>query len=421
MQVNIPFREPLTPLPDRSWSDDLWGRPDGRPWTTLPEQEIVTRSRAEVDLPARTLVVMGSGDPQRARAVAEVAAKAGWPVIAEPTAMAAAAQTGAGVLRCGVLLLAGGELPAGVRYVPTPLRPDAVLLVGRPTVSPDVGAVVGGDVPVFSVDAVPEWSDPAHTVSRVEEWLDVEDVPCAEEPDPKWLAVWQRADAAAAAVLDKELDAETALTGLRAARDLVAALPPQAVLFLGASNSIRDVYMAAAAREDIAVYANRGTAGIDGNVSTAMGLALALNTPEGARFPCYALIGDLTFVHDSNGLFLGPDERRPNLTLVVLNDRGGGNFSLLPEGAPEYKQGFERVFAAAHDTDLVGLCAAHHVAHTAIESAEQLHAVLRGPAPVGLRVAEVRTNRAALRGQHMRLHKALNSALAGILNAALAY
>lgn len=419
VQVNIPFREPLTPVPDRTWSDDLMGRPDSKPWTTLPDREVVVRGHTEVDLPARTLVVIGSADAPRVRAVADVAAKAGWPVIAEPTAVAAARQSGAGVLRCGVLLLAGGELPTGIRYLPSVLRPEAVLLVGRPTLSPDVGPVIG-DAPVFSVDAYPDWADPSHTVSHVEEWLDVDYIPCAEDPDSKWLQAWQRADRAAAAVLDEALDTESSLTGLRVARDLVANLPAQAMLFLGASNTIRDVYMAAEPRADVTVHANRGVAGIDGNISTAVGLALGLNTPGGARFPCFAFMGDLTFLHDTNGLLVGPEERRPDLTLVVLNDRGGGNFSLLPDGAPEHRRGFERVFGTPHDTDFARLCAAHHVAHTVVDSHEQLRHVLHQPAPVGLRVAEVRASRETLRLQHMRLHKALTAALAEILNTSLA-
>ncbi|WP_236787813.1 2-succinyl-5-enolpyruvyl-6-hydroxy-3-cyclohexene-1-carboxylic-acid synthase [Amycolatopsis sp. GM8] len=416
VQLNIPFREPLTPVLDRTWSDDLMGRPDGKPWTTLPERDVVFRNHTGIELPANTLVVMGSSDPQRVRAVAEVAAEAGWPVIAEPTAVAPARQSGASVLRCGVLLLAGGELPTGIRHLPSPLRPEAVLLVGRPTLSPDVGPVVG-DVPVLSVDAYPEWSDPAHTVRHVEEWLDVDDVPHAKDPNSKWLDLWAHADRTVAAVVDEALDAEPSLTGLRVARDLMAALPPQAMLFLGASNTIRDIYMAAEARADVTVHANRGVAGIDGNISTAVGLALGLNSPEGPKFPCYALMGDLTFLHDTNGLLVGPEERRPNLTLVVLNDHGGGNFSLLPDGAPEHRRGFERVFATPHDTDLAELCAAHHVAHTVIDDPGQLAAVLHQP-PVGLRVAEIRADRDILRIQHIRLHKALTAVAASMLNAA---
>ena len=77
-----------------------------------------------------------------------------------------------------------------------------------------------------------------------------------------------------------------------------------------------------------------------------------------ARSPTYAIMGDLTFLHDSNGLVIGPDEPRPDLCIVVLNDDGGGIFALLEQGAPEHAGVFERVFGTPHGTDLAALCAA---------------------------------------------------------------
>ena len=99
------------------------------------------------------------------------------------------------------------------------------------------------------------------------------------------------------------------------------------------------------------VVASRGLAGIDGCVSTAAGLALA-----GDR-PAYALMGDLTFLHDANGLLIGPHEPQPDLTVVVTNDDGGGIFTLLEPGEPERAADFERVFGTPTGTDLAALCA----------------------------------------------------------------
>ncbi len=205
-------------------------------------------------------------------------------------------------------------------------------------------------------------------------------------------------------IRDSEEDAWP--SGLRIARDIVDALPSGAMLFLGSSNPVRDVDLVAETRTDLAIHANRGVAGIDGNVSAAIGLALG----EPDR-PGYALLGDLTFLHDSNGLLIGPDEARPNLAIVVLNDDGGGIFSLLEQGAAEHKNSFERVFGTPHGADLAALCAGYRVPHVVAESPEQLRDALR-PRP-GLRVIEVRADRARLRDLHARLRAAVADAAFG--------
>ena len=153
------------------------------------------------------------------------------------------------------------------------------------------------------------------------------------------------------------------------------------------------------------VHRNRGAAGIDGTVSTAIGAA------AGHSGPAYALLGDLTFLHDSNGLMLGPYEQRPDLTIVVFNDDGGGIFSLLEQGGPEHSDSFDRVFGTPHGTDLGQLCAAHGVEHVQVPGHSELREALR-PAS-GLRVVEVRANRDELRAVHQRLHAAVRSALLG--------
>jgi 2-succinyl-5-enolpyruvyl-6-hydroxy-3-cyclohexene-1-carboxylate synthase len=191
-------------------------------------------------------------------------------------------------------------------------------------------------------------------------------------------------------------------SGLDVARRLVAALPGGALLLLGSSNPIRDVALAARPRHGLTVLANRGVAGIDGTIATATGATLAHGGPG------YALIGDLTFLHDANGLLIGPDEARPDLAVVVANDDGGGIFGLLEQGAPEYADAFERVFGTPHGTDLAALCAAHHVPHIRVSPDELTRAV--DPAG-GLRVVEVRTERSGLRALHDQIRDAVVMAL----------
>jgi 2-succinyl-5-enolpyruvyl-6-hydroxy-3-cyclohexene-1-carboxylate synthase len=177
------------------------------------------------------------------------------------------------------------------------------------------------------------------------------------------------------------------------------------LLVAGSSSSIRDLDLAEPWAEPPLVLANRGASGIDGTVSTAVGAALA----HGGG-PAYALMGDLTFLHDSTGLVIGPGEPRPDLTIVVVNDDGGGLFALLEQGAPEHAPVFERLFGTPHGADLSALCAATATPHTLVRSLDDLAAQLE-PAS-GLRVVEVRTDRARNRDLHARLRNAVAEALA---------
>ncbi len=394
VQVNIPFREPLVPTFGPAWPEPLDGRPDGLRWTTSAAPVSMPGSRVDFRLPARTLMVVGSGRADRARAAATVAATAGWPAVAEPSGQAAALSGGATVLRCGALLLAAGELPAE-------LRPDAVVVVGRPTLSRGVRGLMGR-VPVYGIGDHPQWTDPQYVATHVRGWLDLDDMSQVDGVRPEWLAAWRDADASALGAVDKLLGEEPWPTGLALAADLVEALPAGAMLFLGSSNPVRDVDLVAEPRADLRVHANRGVSGIDGNVSTAAGIAL------GDDAPAYALVGDLTLLHDLNALLIGPAERRPDLTVVVHNDDGGGIFTLLEQGAAEYKPSFERVFGTPHGADLAALCAGYGVPHTLVGDRAELRAVL-APAK-GLRVVEVRSNRGLLRDLHARLRTAVADA-----------
>jgi 2-succinyl-5-enolpyruvyl-6-hydroxy-3-cyclohexene-1-carboxylate synthase len=153
------------------------------------------------------------------------------------------------------------------------------------------------------------------------------------------------------------------------------------------------------------VHRNRGVAGIDGTLSTAIGAATV------HRGHSYALVGDLTFLHDVNGLLAGPaeDTARPDLTIVVLNDDGGGIFSLLEQGAPQHGDAFERVFGTPHGADLGALCQGFRVPHVLARTREEFQEALR-PEP-GVRVVEVRVDRSRHRGLHARVRAAVSAAL----------
>jgi 2-succinyl-5-enolpyruvyl-6-hydroxy-3-cyclohexene-1-carboxylate synthase len=328
-----------------------------------------------------TLVVAGDGAAPIADEVVSVVRRQCWPVLAEASAGLASV-----ALPHGALLV--GDVPA----------PDHVVVVGTPTLHRPVRELLAAGAEVVVVTRSPRWPE-AGGAARVvgPEWLAGVDGP----PDPAWLERWQRAAAARAAQLVPIVDASWP-SGLSVARTTMAALPTGAAIQLGSSNPVRDVDLAADPRPDVRVVANRGLAGIDGTVSSAVGLALI---HEG---PTYALVGDLTFLHDLTGVIIGPQEPAPDLMIVVVNDDGGGIFSTLEQGAPEYAERFERLFGTPTGADLAGLCAGVGVSHQLASTREELAEAVVA-APRGLSVVEVRCRRDSLRG----LHGAIRAPLRG--------
>ncbi len=155
------------------------------------------------------------------------------------------------------------------------------------------------------------------------------------------------------------------------------ALPPEGLLVVGASSPIRDLdlmvprYEVGARRK---VIANRGLSGIDGVVSTAIGAALGRTSSRSL-----ALVGDVTFLHDSNGLVRGPREAEPDLTIVVVNDDGGSIFSMLEQGRPSTPTATTRSSARPHGVDLASLCAATRTPHLRVDSRAALEQALASP------------------------------------------
>jgi 2-succinyl-5-enolpyruvyl-6-hydroxy-3-cyclohexene-1-carboxylate synthase len=323
-----------------------------------------------LDPTAPTLVIAGPGAP-----LIDV----GVPVVAEPSS---------------------ALWPVAVRTGPwllgTPsLTPAQVVVAGRPTLHRAVARLLAD--PAVAVYALADerglpWTDVVGSVRAVGALPPL-------RPDPEWLRRWATADKAAQAALDEALD--TGPVGMQLARALVAALAEGTQLVLGSSNPVRDVALAAAPREGVVVRSNRGVAGIDGTISTAVGAALAHDGPT------VALLGDLTFLHDTTGLVIGPDEARPDLTIVVLDDRGGGIFHLLEQGAPEHAPAFERVFGTPHTVDLAALCAAMGVVHTYAEPSSIAEHLGRP----GVRVVQVHAGRSGLRAAHAALRARVAAAV----------
>jgi len=398
VHLNVPLREPLVPeLAAVEWPESLEGRDHREPWVRTGPA-LHPQSEGLAPKP-KTLLVLGDlPDPAMSAAVTALSSASGWPLLAEPFG---AHDHGDLVPHGPLLLTATGWLS---RHLP-----DRVLVVGRITLSRAVGNLLRH--PAVTVEiATPQlnWADPSHVATLVQPFEAVKaSIPSGRQVDEQWARDWAEAGELVSRAAGPVIE-EAWPSGLGIAATVLADLPAHATLFVGSSNSARDVDLAmspSARTEPLTIVGSRGLAGIDGCVSTAIGIALA--QPER---PAYALVGDLTFLHDSNGLLIGPDEPRPDLTIVVSNDDGGGIFTLLEPGEPGRATDFERVFGTPTGTSVVDLCRAHGVRHTLAASQAELGAVLRLH-PRGLHVVEVMVDRAAHRDLHVRLRAAAAQAL----------
>jgi 2-succinyl-5-enolpyruvyl-6-hydroxy-3-cyclohexene-1-carboxylate synthase len=431
VHVNVPLREPLVPdAPGGAgpggvgagWPEPLDGRPGGAPWTmatrSMPHSSAPGALRARftgvggaagvaalhVPWTERGVVVCGDGDYDAAPLL-RLAEEAGWPVLAEPSS---GARRGPNALSAYPYLLDVPEFLAGH-------RPDLIVSAGRPGLSRGqtafLGGAVGGRPAAAGSQAPPaprhvviaqgagRWADPARSATDVASAARRAGRPPAGSRLSAWLSSWRAADAAARAAADAVLDADGPLTEPRLARDLAAALPPEALLWVASSQPVRDLDHHLAARAGLRILASRGASGIDGLVSSAIGAALAHQRAGGG--PAAALLGDLAVLHDAPGLFLGPAEPRPDLVIVVVNNDGGGIFSALEQAA--FPGPFERVFGTPHRARLGQLAAAAGIPHSPLARVAGLRAALHGR---GLRVLEVTADRAAGAALRARLREA---------------
>ncbi|WP_067468906.1 2-succinyl-5-enolpyruvyl-6-hydroxy-3-cyclohexene-1-carboxylic-acid synthase [Nocardia amamiensis] len=359
VHFDVPLREPLVPDPVPNESVPP-GRVGECAWTET--QYATLDVPLDLDLSPDTVVISGHGAGLRP----ELAA---LPTVAEPTAP-----------------MHGPPLhPLALPL----LRPRQAIITGRPTLHRQVSKVLADpDVRVYALTTGPRWPDVSGNVVGTGTRAVT-----TGEPSAEWLNHCHELNAKADQVVRAELARHPKPTGLHVAAVVMDALRDGDQLLLGASNPVRDAALVSHPRPGIKVLSNRGVAGIDGTVSTAVGAAL--HHPGRT----IALIGDLTFLHDASGLLIGPGEPRPaDLTIVVANDDGGGIFELLEQGDPQYAGVFERVFGTPHGMDLAALCAAYRIPHRQVDP-QRLAVELTGHAH-GMRVLEVATERSSLRELH---------------------
>ncbi|MGZ4682508.1 MAG: 2-succinyl-5-enolpyruvyl-6-hydroxy-3-cyclohexene-1-carboxylic-acid synthase, partial [Acidimicrobiales bacterium] len=429
VHLNLPFRDPLVgtagPQPAGRGDDAPWHRPVVRS-DAVPMESL----DALVTPGARGIIVAGGGidDPD---GVHDLSRALGWPVLADPRS--------------------GARVPAAytvshfdeilrVDRLADQLRPDIVLRLGSLPASKVLGQWLAGlDAWQVGIDQDGTRYDPdrcldglilappgsaASELARSLAGPSVERDRADDDLDlgggldagssEGWAGLWAHADAVAAEAIATVLAGHGEPTEPAVARDVVRALPDGAALVVSSSMPIRDVEWYAAPTAGLQVLANRGANGIDGVVSTAVGVALARRRPGRSgrsRLPTALLIGDVAFLHDTNGL-LGAARRGIDLTIVLVDNDGGGIFSFLPQAAALDRPEFEHLYGTPHGVDLPALIAAHGVSCRVIErQLDVAPAVVAATKAGGVHVILVRTDRQANVVVHDEIHAAVTAAL----------
>ena len=391
VHLNVPLPEPLEFAPADDADTRLPGRLGGKPWIEIAPADPPGSPHSTVAIPAgaRGVVIVGddAADPSAAVVFAEAL---GWPVLAEPQSNA---RRGPNAITTYRYLLAH---PATRRL----LMPELVISVGRPGISREVQALLRDVAEHIVVDPHDDWADPTRSAHRR-----LRQLPTPEDGggNTSWLRLWRAADQTAQTALDSFLD-DSEFSEPRLVRDVLRHLPGDALCVIGSSMPIRDAEVTMPPRHDLRVLCNRGLAGIDGTTSTAIGAAIAHQAAGGGK--AYAIVGDLTFLHDLTGLIGCPGTRQPDLTIIVVNNQGGGIFSLVGHTADAV--GFDDLFAAPHTVDIASLAAGMGWQHDTVTSPSQLTASLAGAGP---RILEVRTDRHVNAKLHQRLSDHIGRAL----------
>jgi 2-succinyl-5-enolpyruvyl-6-hydroxy-3-cyclohexene-1-carboxylate synthase len=393
VHLNFPLREPLDPAREELDPADWEGRADGRPWVDVREhssaphagdiQELADRAAAS----PHGVIVCGPTTDDVADPVARLAAASGWPVLAEP----------ASGLRCGEhdrshVVAHYDVLLRGERFAAAH-RPQLALRVGdTPTSKPLREWLPQASQAVL--DPHGAWHEPTRAAELV---IQAAAGPACDalgaalemrtaERDPAWLASWRAADALVPGALAQAPDPFEP----KVLAALEPALPDDALVWISSSMPVRDVeaYFPQSPKR-LRFLANRGANGIDGVVSSAAGAQLATGHPT------FLLTGELALLHDLGGL-LAAGRAGAELTIVCLNNGGGGIFDFLPVAEHADREAYEEHVATPYGVDFEAVAALAGLAHREAATPEQVVRAVATPALV-----EVRTDRA----DNVRLHR----------------
>ena len=272
----------------------------------------------------------------------------GWPILSENPLL-------------GDQVIAHASLILASEARRSELKPEIAMVIGRLTLTRAMGAYLSLAEYQVVVDRRSEDIDTERKADEIHRTLPL--IPTGFSIDKSWSAKFQGFSESISSRLSSII---LGWSEPSVAAAIAAELPHNSTIFIASSRPIRDVEAFATPREGIESFANRGLAGIDGNISTAYGIALM-------RKNTYAIPGDLAFLHDINGLLIGADEKSANLTIIVISNDGGGIFSTLPQ---RDVPGFEKIFGTPHGRDLVSIAESYGIPAVAVRTLDALRAQL---------------------------------------------
>jgi 2-succinyl-5-enolpyruvyl-6-hydroxy-3-cyclohexene-1-carboxylate synthase len=429
VHLNFPFREPLTPepipaqpLPPPTQRDLVaWhGRPNNIPYVevqesqqSLPTSSAIRNLLHRVREARRGLIIVGpNDDPALVEPLVQLARHLGYPILADPLSQ----------LRYGDhdhnMILSSYDAFLRIDTFIEGAQPELVLRFGAiPTSKPLLLYLKRyTSCPLIIIDGHSGWEEPAQLASEL---IHTDPVTLcqglltvleSEEIQPSvsraWLNTWQNADSVTQQTLLSVIHDFNKLFEGRVFTELASLLPRGTTLYTGNSMPVRDMdTFFWSSDQPIRVMGNRGANGIDGIISSALGASAA----AGQHAPTVLVLGDLSFFHDLNGL-LAARLHQLNLTIVLINNDGGGIFSFLPQAA--YPEHFEQLFATPTGLDFRLAVEMYGGQFQKIDTWEQFRvAVSRGLNTCGLHVIEVPTERSSNVKMHRQLLEAIEKAL----------
>lgn len=411
VQLNLAFREPLTgvggalpkpdPVPDAN-GRHVFG--ESTPWSITDED--VARLVPAIS-GRRGVVVAGARAcrwPEERVAVLGFADALGWPVLADaPSGLRVPADP---VVDCFDSILRAGVFDED--------PPEVVIRLGGLLASKATNQWLSGTPALhLAVDRHGRCPDPDGVLSQRFVAVPSEVLSRLGTGDPApapagWTRKWSTANRACSEAISRSLDSVSPgnVNEPAAARDVMAAVPHGGSLLVASSMPVRDLEAFAEPRDDVVVYSNRGTNGIDGTVATGTGIAL------GSTKPTVVLCGDVAFLHDVGSLN-GLGQRDVALTIVVIDNDGGGIFGFLAQADAIDEEVFETVFGTPHGHDLVGIARSFGLFAEGVSSRAGLKAALAGAtARGGVRVVVVRSDRRVNVEVHRRIQEEVTLELA---------
>ena len=337
VHINLQFDEPLLPEDSHDWLSGIHHRELERSATHKSHLEVPTQ---------RNVVIVGHDRAGFSESeIEKLARELGAPILSEDPLRFKDA-------------IAHAPIVLSDERVRTELKPELAIIFGRTTLSRSTNAYLQLAERTLVIDPRTKRIDGARTADEM-----LEEIPAVKtkvEMDANWHKAWHKYETLAKEALSTYPDwSEGALASL-----VAADLENDSALFVASSRPIRDLEAFANPRADVITYANRGLAGIDGNISTAMGIA----THHDETF---AILGDLAFLHDISAL---SNPTNDVLTIIVVDNNGGGIFSTLPQQGVE---GFEKIFGTPHDRDLAKIASGFGISNEVVTSAKELHIALQ--------------------------------------------